>query len=980
MPATYVILAEEDRPSVETAVLRYLPSNGYDHWLSRDHPAASNAIARCEVILAVLSPASIACVTPEELDAAQNSGRTLIAVQMEAIDETQLPDALKAAPRVDFTMEEEGEAPALLADLLPPVDDDTEDAPEGAERISWDAELFSALLVNATKRHDRARAEELVRVVVSHLAARADAYPDERASADLYTLRQDRQFELMRRYGEALLASGTNRDKVRKQFAQALIETRDYDRALQELQSIIDDDESSRKEIFEAWGLIGRTYKQRYVEGPDAGLIRKAIEAYATVYDQDPYRFWHGVNAASCILRAERDGIDAAPPGRAQEIAQRVLEHLDEEEQKGRLGVWDYASRVEALLALERYDDAAAALDTYINHPAMEAFEVSSTFRQFDQVLQLGKRARGMVIMERLRAAVERYRSGKVPAVAGESSALSFAEESVEAAPEIRPLVLRVNDPQWEPEGVPDLVIQTRLGTIITARGSDESVRKLLTDSRVDHVEESRPAGTAECDRSLPFIRIASEYTDAAGKYQETGDRALIAIVDNGIDVLHEAFLDADENSRILGIWDQGDSSGTPPEGFTYGTFHDEAAIAKYVHTGKVPTGLGRNYAGHGTHVASIAAGRAAGPFAGGVAPDAKLLIVISGGMGPTGYSMSHIEALSFIDGFARARNLPVVVNLSQGMNAGAHDGKSSLEVAFDAFSSSGTKPGRVVVKSAGNERGKNGHAFVTLLPDSAEELLWERVEKAAPTERIELWWNSASEVEFRLRDPENEWSPVVGVAAPEAKGMFAAGGPYHLAFTKRHIDNGDSLLAIELGSALGGPAAIGKWALEIVNKATLEDCHIHAWVERRGGKATGFTNHISEERTLSVPGTASSVIVVGAIDACKPLRVGYFSSYGPTRDDQKKPIVCAPGVNVKAAKGGTDNDVFPDSGTSMAAPHVAGAIALLFSRMAKTGKKTPSGNQIVAAMRQKTQNYNGRWDRGQGFGVIDVTALLAAF
>ena len=41
----------------------------------------------------------------------------------------------------------------------------------------------------------------------------------------------------------------------------------------------------------------------------------------------------------------------------------------------------------------------------------------------------------------------------------------------------------------------------------------------------------------------------------------------------------------------------------------------------------------------------------------------------------------------AFIEAFAAQLKLPVVVNVSQRMNAGAHDGKSSLEVAFDAFS-----------------------------------------------------------------------------------------------------------------------------------------------------------------------------------------------------------------------------------------------------------------------------------------------------
>ncbi|MEY2615056.1 MAG: hypothetical protein QOH78_829 [Verrucomicrobiota bacterium] len=994
MATVYVIYAEGDAPFVREQVLRCLPSNGYDRWLAKHHFAGTipdehafaQAMDQCQAILAVLSPAILGSSTVfQEIDVALHCRRPLIVVQIAHLNEqdaARFPARLWTMPQVDLTLEGKREAVRLLAALLPPVDSKPADAetPKNAEAIEWNEEIFSTSLASATDRHDHARADSLVAAIVGHLADRFHPYPPQHAYADLQDLRQEREFQLMRRYAEAVIASGTQQDRVRRLFAQALIETREYSRALEVLQSIIDQPDSSQKEIFEAHGLVGRTFKQQYVDAPNAPgageLIRRAVTAYEAVYARDSRQFWHGVNAASCILRAERDSIAAAPRGRAEEIAKQIVEDLDRLSQTGPLEVWDCASRVEALLALGRYEEAERALDTYINHPGMTAFEVSSTFRQFDQVLELGRIERGAAILARLRESMERYRAGTLPA--RPTSARSLESESVPDAVQPRPLIIRLGDPSWEPKDVTDLVIQTRFGRIVTARGSDASVRAMLTDSRVISVEESRPTGSIECERSMPFIKRAAEFANAASKYKEAGDSALIAIIDNGIDVLHKAFLDANGNSRIVAIWDQNDSGGQPPNGFTYGTLHDAAAIAGYLQTGAVPPKLGRNDRGHGTHVASIAGGRAVGNFAGGVAQDAKLLIVVSGGSGPIGYSQSHVEALAFIDAFAEKLKLPVVVNLSQGMNAGAHDGKSSLEVAFDAFSESGRRQGRVVVKSAGNEREKGGHARVTMAPGALEQLSWRRPPDAGYRERIELWWSSADEIKFRLRDPSGDWSGWVETAAPECIGTYPKGSPFHLVFTKRHIDNGDSLLLIELGGAKG-PAAVGDWLLEMVSGDVPDGGEIHCWIERSPGGPSSFLRHGNEDMTLSIPGTASSVIAVGAVDASRPIQLGTFSSYGPTRDQQKKPLVCAPGVQVRAAQGGTAEEVFPDSGTSMAAPHVAGAIALLLSRTAKAGK-VPSGNQIASALRQKTQNYNGHWDRGQGYGVIDVAALLAAF
>ena len=203
--------------------------------------------------------------------------------------------------------------------------------------------------------------------------------------------------------------------------------------------------------------------------------------------------------------------------------------------------------------------------------------------------------------------------------------------------------------------------------------------------------------------------------------------------------------------------------------------------------------------------------------------------------------------------------------------------------------------------------------------------------------------------------------------------------GPFQMKFVRRHPDNGDSVLKIEMQNGVSQISASERnldiEALTVHAKGT-----IHAWIERGGNASTEFINHDSEDMTLSIPGTAHSVITVGAIDATMPIKVGYFSSFGPTRDNRQKPDISAPGVQVKAALRDSVNDVVAMDGTSMAAPHVTGAIALLLSKMACGGGPIPTAMQIRAVLRQKTINYSAQWDRGQGYGVPDVAALLDAF
>ena len=106
-------------------------------------------------------------------------------------------------------------------------------------------------------------------------------------------------------------------------------------------------------------------------------------------------------------------------------------------------------------------------------------------------------------------------------------------------------------------------------------------------------------------------------------------------------------------------------------------------------------------------------------------------------------------------------------------------------------------------------------------------------------------------------------------------------------------------------------------------------------------------------------------------------MRVGTFSSFGPTRDGVERPDLCAPGVAVKAALRGSRDGVIAENGTSMAAPHVAGAVALLLSRAVERQASWPTATQVRALLCENTKFENAYWDRGQGYGVLDVRKLL---
>jgi hypothetical protein len=124
---------------------------------------------------------------------------------------------------------------------------------------------------------------------------------------------------------------------------------------------------------------------------------------------------------------------------------------------------------------------------------------------------------------------------------------------------------------------------------------------------------------------------------------------------------------------------------------------------------------------------------------------------------------------------------------------------------------------------------------------------------------------------------------------------------------------------------------------------------------------------------SITDPGNAEGVITVGATHRFQPHTYGvsYFSSRGPTGDGRPKPDLVAPGEKIKAPVPGGDAKEM--DGTSMAAPHVSGAAALLIARHRELAGNPARVKQILC----QTATDLGRERYFQGSGMVDILRAL---
>jgi V8-like Glu-specific endopeptidase len=341
------------------------------------------------------------------------------------------------------------------------------------------AEQFTEELREKVESFDKEGAEELCQNLITHLYRTTDSYPSKEAEKVLQILRNKRMFLLMEMVGDALIQTGQETFKIRRQYAQSLIDQGSFTAAISVLKILVSDtqnamahDPKAAGENIEARGLIGRAYKQLYVNANTPSntrnqlFLKESIKAYLDVYDSSRNdHIWHGINVVALLRRAKRDGVDLPGSPDGTEMAKAILQEVRDRDGDTKAEYWDFATAAEACIALEKPDEALKWIARYIRARYVDAFEIATTLRQLTEVWQFDMNSNvGKQILPILRAELLSREGGRVILDSQELRDQKIEEDSTTASYEKVFGIDSFNTYKWYMTGADRCLAVARIG------------------------------------------------------------------------------------------------------------------------------------------------------------------------------------------------------------------------------------------------------------------------------------------------------------------------------------------------------------------------------------------------------------------------------------------------------------------------------------------------------------------------------------
>lgn len=417
---------------------------------------------------------------------------------------------------------------------------------------------------------------------------------------------------------------------------------------------------------------------------------------------------------------------------------------------------------------------------------------------------------------------------------------------------------------------------------------------------------------------------------------QLKGEGVLIGFLDSGIDYENAVFRNLDGSTRITAIWDQAEQSGTPPEGFAYGSeFSEEminAALAAEDPRSLVPSG---DESGHGTYAAGIAAGgaNAEEQFL-GAAPEASIAMVKL--KQAKDYLRDYyfiprdavcyqetdlMLGLKYLNDLADRLKMPLVICITVGTSMGGHIGTLPFPFLIEGYS---TRANRITVIGTGNEADKRHHYYDTLESSTNSRTVELRVGENVSGFSLELWSDIPNVFSISMISPSGESTSRIPFRA-------GAGAEIDFLFEKTKVSVDYRLLVEKSTSELvffrfQAPAP-GIWKIIVEPLASI-DGNFHMWLpltEFLSGEV--YFLEADPYYTLTSPANTDSPVIVSWYNGSTGA-LSQESGRGYTRSQRINPDITAPGVDVRGALPG--GRFAARSGSCVSAAVTAGAVALM--------------------------------------------------
>lgn len=579
-----------------------------------------------------------------------------------------------------------------------------------------------------------------------------------------------------------------------------------------------------------------------------------------------------------------------------------------------------------------------------------------------------------------LSSILESRKQHEQPIAAARSTGFLSNVQTPTLAEDLVAVIIKVSRDSSFEDSKPDLSKEESLELIGEEYYSGQlkvsTLQELAENQYVDRIE-TKKTYTSKLDQAATDIGLLT--ASATRSVTETGENVLIGIVDSGFDLSHPMLRDSEGKLRVVALLDQ--------------TLGNKEYNTTELELQWVPGGFkpGRDTDGHGTHVATIAGGSKFSQYE-GIAPKAKFLLVKT--------DFINIDnAVSWI--YRKADSSPCVVNLSLGGHFGSHDGTSNAERLYNAL----VGPGKILVVAAGNERNQDLHLNGLFVPNQIEEVAFDifpaQSRNANPSAPVTFWYPDIDDYDIELITP---FGQALSVPSLNNTDQYRTGDLEiqisRLAYAQNNLTQVQIIISFNTSNLPLN--VLDDWRFRIrCLSATVG--RFDAWFANSG--FARFRPHplVKFQGTIGIPATAEGCIAVashvsknnwesdaGMQQDVKAFagRSSNFSSVGPTRDGRWKPEISAPGHYITAAlaDGSNLSNVLLRSkksdrllsleGTSMSAPIVTGAIALMLQ---KNPNLTP--NRIKAIFQETAKKdihtQDTPWTPIYGYGKLDIIAAL---